>query len=317
MAGDGIDLKVKMTDNQVERIEVEECPLCRSGSERHQLFDSIEESGYRERYQICQRCGLVFQSPRMSAAALDDFYAANYRQTVQGSAGPTEKDLRMQYARARHFIDFSTPCLGQVKKCLDIGSSAGILLETLHDSYGCRTLGIEPGEAYADFSRGKGFQVISDIKALELEHENSFDLITMGHTLEHIPEPADFLRTLRQRWLSPGGHLLLEVPNLFGHFSFERAHVIAFSKSTLAALLRRAGFEVLKVKVHGQPRSHLIPLYITIIARGMDEVTDELAIRSTSAGVKARRTIGMLWHRIASRFLTRWAWLPWPEVDTV
>jgi 2-polyprenyl-3-methyl-5-hydroxy-6-metoxy-1,4-benzoquinol methylase len=252
----------------------------------------------------------------MTDSALDEYYAAEYRQSVQGSTEPIEKDLRIQHARAKHFKEFSAPWLRNLKKCLDIGSSTGVLLGLIAGAYGCEGFGIEPGEAYADFSKEKGFQVVSDIKDLDKVHENSFDLITMGHTLEHIPEPAEFLQRLRVRWLSPGGHLLLEVPNLYGHYSFETAHLIAFSKSTLSELLRRAGFEVLEVKAHGYPRSHLIPLYITLIARGMEEITDNESVQTTSVGVKVRRRFGMLWHQVASKLLTRWAWLPWPEVDS-
>ena len=265
-------------------------------------------------YRICERCGLVFQSPRMTNAALDDYYAAEYRQSVQGSSEPTEKDIRMQHARANHFLEFTTPWIRTVTKCLDVGSSTGILLETFRNSYQCNGVGIEPGEAYANFSREKGFLVLSDIKHLEGVHENSFDLITLGHTLEHIPDPFDFLKTLRERWLSPAGHILLEVPNLYGHHSFEQAHLIAFSKATLLELLRQTGFQVLKVRVHGTPRSRLIPLYITVLAKGNELAAERNTVRSSSNGVKARRKVGMLWRQIATQLLPRWAWLPWPEV---
>lgn len=299
------------------RVQVESCPLCNSDRRSHFDFASIEEHGDHLHYRICKRCGLVFQSPRMSEETLDQYYDSEYRESLQGSSGPTEKDLRMQHARATHLLEFSSTWVKSIGKCLDVGSSSGALLETFQAAHGCEGIGIEPGHAYAEYSREGGFRVVADIQDLEKEHENSFDLIAMGHTLEHIPEPAEFLLELRERWLSPNGYLLLEVPNLYGHQSFERAHLFAFSKSTLQELLRRTGFQILDVKVHGYPRSHLIPLYLTILAHGLDRTPVGDVVRSTSSGVRARRKLGMLWHQLASRLLSRWAWLPWPEVERV
>lgn len=298
----------------IERVRVERCPLCRSESTEHSYFETTKNAGEDE-YRICDRCGLVFQSPRMTQESLDAFYAAEYRESVQGSAEPTDKDLRMQYARAKHLLEFLNLMPSSVSKCLDIGSSTGILLETLRNSYGCEGVGIEPGEAYASFSREKGFQIVSDVQELDAVHEHSFELVTMGHTLEHIPEPMDYLVALRERWLVPSGYLLLEVPNLYGHHALERAHLSAFSKETLRETLRQAGYDVLKVKVHGYPRSLIIPLYITLLARGVEPILQLGEANSSSRGVRVRRKLGMCWRWVATKLAPRWAWLPWPEID--
>jgi len=60
-----------------------------------------------------------------------------------------------------------------------------------------------------------------------------FDLVSMAHVLEHIPNPVEYLSDLRERYLTPDGWLLIEVPNLYAHDSFEIAHSIAFSSHTL------------------------------------------------------------------------------------
>jgi SAM-dependent methyltransferase len=305
-------MKVKQSKLS-ERIQVYSCPLCRSEATKHHFFEKIKEAGGDE-YRICDRCGLVFQSPRMTQIALDAYYAAEYRESVQGSAEPTEKDLRMQTARADHLVDFSSQVFTNVNKCMDIGSSAGLLLEAFRNKYGCEGFGIEPGEAYANFSRDKGFQAVSDIQDLDGMHEHTFDLVTMSHTLEHIPGPVDYLVALRKNWLIPSGYLLLEVPNLYGHHAMERAHLIAFSEATLRETVRQAGYDVLKVEVHGYPRSRLIPLYITLLARGRESIPPVQKISSKSTGVRAKRFLGMRWRWIATKLAPRWAWLPWPEI---
>jgi SAM-dependent methyltransferase len=251
----------------------------------------------------------------MTEEGLNAFYAAEYRNYVQGSEQPIDKDLRMQFARAKHLIHFSKPFIKQIHRCLDIGSSTGILLETFYRVYKCEGVGIEPGQAYASFSREKGFHIVSDIQQLDSAYEGSFDLVSMGHTLEHIPEPVDYLVELRERWISPSGYLLLEVPNLYGHHAFERAHLIAFSKQTLRESLQQAGYKVLRIKVHGHPRSRLIPLYITVLAQRKDLGSEKLAVNSSSKGVRLKRRQAMMWRRFVTRIAARWAWLPWPEIN--
>lgn len=297
------------------RVEVDLCPLCRSGSHLHSFFESVRENEGLEKYRMCERCGLVFQSPRMTEGGLNAFYAAEYRSYVQGSELPIDKDLRMQYARAKHLSHFSKPYIKQIHRCLDIGSSTGILLETLNSAYQCEGVGIEPGQAYASFSREKGFHIVADIQHLDSEYEGSFDLVSMGHTLEHIPEPVDYLVELSERWISPLGYLLLEVPNLYGHHAFERAHLIAFSKQTLRESLQQAGYKILRIKVHGHPRSRLIPLYITALAQRVDLRPEKLVVNSSSKGVRLKRRLAMLWRRFVTRMAPRWAWLPWPEIN--
>lgn len=308
---------MKMSDTQalqLERTEVIRCPLCKSESQAHHFFESVNGTDGGDVYRLCDRCGLVFQSPRMTKRALSAFYKAEYRQMAQGDVGPTEKDLRIQSARARNLLKFSAPFLTEAGRCLDIGSSSGILLKTFRDAYGCEGVGIEPGEAYANHCRAQGFNVVADIEELDQVHAHSFDLVTMGHTLEHLLDPLDYLVKLRTNWLTPHGHLLVEVPNLYGHYALERAHLVAFSKETLLEIMRQAGYETVRLKVHGFPRSRLIPLYITLLTRVSDDHGGMRAFQSSGRWVKARRRMGMRWRQIAERVAPRWAWLPWPEV---
>ena len=202
-----------------------------------------------------------------------------------------------------------------VNKCLDVGSSTGILLKAIREKYRCKVFGIEPGDAYREFSEKEEIPSVADLKELDRQHEKSFDLITMGHTLEHLPDPLSYLRTLKERWLKEGGHLLIEVPNLFGHTSFELAHLTAFSPQTLRSMLLQAGYEISKLHSHGSPRSKLIPLYITAIATGKAGRAEKSIFRTRPWWIRFRRRFGMQWNKQASRFLTRWARLPWPELE--
>jgi SAM-dependent methyltransferase len=292
---------------------VSNCPLC--DGERHRSFESVMDGERELVYQMCATCGMVFQSPRMTMEELDDFYQSEYRVLVQGQEGPSEKDRRVQAGRARHLVAFCKPHVSEVNLHLDIGSSAGSLMKAVKDAYGCASVGVEPGDAYREFSRHRSLQTVASLGELGAERRASFDLISMSHMLEHIPDPVQYLEMLRGDWLTPDGYILVEVPNLFGHQSYELAHLLAFSPPSLKQTLQVAGFEVIALKAHGNPRSQWIPLYITALARVDGGGQAQKNVRWRSSSVRLQRRLGMLWHRGVTRFLPGFAWLPFPPLD--
>jgi hypothetical protein len=102
--------------------------------------------------------------------------------------------------------------------------------------------------------------------------------------------------------------LLIEVPNLYVHDSFEIAHMSSFSQHTLGQTLLKAGFEVVAYMKHGKPRSELLPLYLTVIARtttggGLQPIKPEILVRQ-------KRNLGMFIRRLIQKLFPNRAWLP-------
>jgi SAM-dependent methyltransferase len=82
-----------------------------------------------------------------------------------------------------------------------------------------------------------------------------FDVVTMWHVLEHLPDPAAALAEAR-RVLQADGLLVIEVPNL-GSLTFRLCrerwwpldvprHLLHFTPQTLGRLLDAGGFEVVR-----------------------------------------------------------------------
>jgi SAM-dependent methyltransferase len=251
----------------------------------------------------------------MSDEELAGFYVAGYRQAVQGTEGPTEKDLRVQAGRARNLRAFCSSFLGKVSRHLDIGSSAGALLQEFAGTYGCASVGIEPGEAYRKISRAHGLKVYGALDELDEGQRNSFDLVSIIHVLEHLPDPVGYLRQLREMWMTPGGYLLVEVPNLFGHHSVELSHLAIFSSHTLRQTLERAGFNVMKTTTHGRPRSPILRLYITALARAARSLGQPAHPRYSSRGVRLRRRWALWWLETLTKKLPNWTWRELPELQ--
>lgn len=286
---------------------VETCPLC--GSAESRLFDQRRFLDRPVANRVCSRCGLVYQSPRMSDAELDAFYAGEYRRMYQGAEGPGAKDLAVQQGRAAALAGFARARLPAVSRHLDIGCSAGLLLERFRQEYGCRAVGVEPGEAYRAYASDRGLEVHPSLEALQAAGLERFDLISLAHVLEHIGDPVAYLRRLRRDFLSPDGRLLVEVPNLYAHDCFEVAHLVSYSPHTLNETLRQAGFEVAAVQRHGRPRSELLPLYLTALARPADNGHAPTRI-APERFPALRRRLGMLHRRLLTRLAPRRAWLP-------
>jgi hypothetical protein len=283
-----------------------QCILC--GKTESELFDQRAIHGYTVTNRLCSNCGLVYQSPRMSDDELAAFYRREYRQLYQGSEGPTPKDLAVQEQRAESLLAFTKMQVDELSHHLDVGCSAGLLLLRFQDGYGCQAVGIEPGDTYRAYAEEHGLRVYETLEGLGDELQNRFELISIVHVLEHLPSPVDYLSTLRKKWLSRNGYLLVEVPNLYSHESFEVAHLVSYSPHTLTQTLQQAGFEVTALEQHGRPRSEIHPLYLTALARAAATlISDEIQLES---GVRRKRQVGMLRRRILTRLFPKTAWIP-------
>jgi 2-polyprenyl-3-methyl-5-hydroxy-6-metoxy-1,4-benzoquinol methylase len=159
-------------------------------------------------------------------------------------------------------------------RVLDIGCATGALLEKLRDR-GWAVTGVEISAPQADYARRTRNL---DIRQLSLEENRfspgEFDLVLASHLIEHLNDPASFVREAG-RILAPGGRLILTTPNIDGFQArlfrgrwrsaiFD--HLYLFSKKTLSALLERAGFEVEKTVTWGGLAAGIAPGWIKRLA---------------------------------------------------
>ena len=103
---------------------------------------------------------------------------------------------------------------------LDIGAGTGDFLSVAKND-GWNTTGIEPSERAKAIAIGKGISFVSNTTDLA---DSSFDVITMWHVLEHVPD-LDFQIKELKRLLKPSGTLIVAVPNFK---SFDAKHYGAF-----------------------------------------------------------------------------------------
>ena len=102
-------------------------------------------------------------------------------------------------------INSHQPLKGRI---LDIGAGTGdFLLEAKNQNWDI--LGIEPNDKAKGIALGKGIKFGDTIERLE---SNSFDVITMWHVLEHVPDVEHQVAELK-RLLKPSGTIIIAVPN--------------------------------------------------------------------------------------------------------
>ncbi|MFN0062943.1 MAG: class I SAM-dependent methyltransferase [Myxococcaceae bacterium] len=214
------------------------CNVC--GGELTLRFKDAADPDSRERFDVlgCARCGLGHTQP--VPKDLSRYYMSSYH---GGRHGITARYCAWRRVRWIHRL---APRPGTV---LDVGCGEGTFLLALKKR-GWRPFGTElnPERAHA-----AGLSVAKTLDALPAEAR--FDVITLWHSLEHLPDPFATLRDLTRR-LSPEGVIVIAVPNAMGfqaqvfgkkwlHLDVPR-HLFHFGPLALAKALRKAGLTIEK-----------------------------------------------------------------------
>jgi len=137
-------------------------------------------------------------------------------------------------------------------KILDIGAGVGDFLSVAKKD-GWEIIGVEPSEKAKAIAKNKGVAFVESLNDLE---NNSFDVITMWHVLEHVPDLENQIKELK-RLIKPSGTIFIAVPN-FNSFdakyygSFWAAydvpiHLWHFSKTAIKKLFAKENLELQKV----------------------------------------------------------------------
>ncbi|MBI9040855.1 MAG: class I SAM-dependent methyltransferase [Lutibacter sp.] len=111
----------------------------------------------------------------------------------------------------------------ETKNLLDVGCGTGDFLATCN-SNGWNVVGVEPNQSAKNLARQKissSSKIHQNIFEIKLER---FDVITLWHVLEHVPDLEEYISQL-QKLLKPNGVLVVAVPN---YKSFDAIHYKQF-----------------------------------------------------------------------------------------
>jgi SAM-dependent methyltransferase len=188
----------------------------------------------------CDACGFVQLTEPPSETYYDD-----YLMTVSHSP-----QMRLyQQAQAEKLVErFGL----RGKRAVEVGCGDGHYLSILA-GLGVDAVGTEPSARFRAVALETGLQVHGGyVTVADGVPGAPYDAFVTREVLEHVPDPNDFLRALRE-CLTPDGVGLVEVPSLEqalerGRFyDFFPDHVNYFSAGTLARALETNGFHVCEI----------------------------------------------------------------------
>ena len=161
---------------------------------------TLNEKKYTAILRYCNKCGFVQQqcSTKLNKFLNDVYSLDGFISTPPGysSWGDT---------RAQDIIKFIDENIESPRSILEIGCHSGYLLSNLQKRYGCKALGVEPGDIK---NPPENIMIIRDFFPTEKLANEKFDLIVCQAVLEHVFDPLNFLRSIRKH-LTDKGILLI------------------------------------------------------------------------------------------------------------
>jgi hypothetical protein len=179
-------------------------------------------------YIVCNDCGLVMQSPRMTDERIRYYYSSG---TYRGSLGMTVEAMDADEKKRSDEVAAWLLSRGVTPKShLDVGSSRGYLLENM---------GAAIAHGLDEMNYSTAHMITRDAQA------QVYDLVTSVHCLEHTTDP---LKELQYYKSMSSDKVYIEVPGekcTGGPLRF--AHLYYFPPETLFSMIERCGLRILEM----------------------------------------------------------------------
>ena len=285
------------------------CPSCLA--REHWEVDRRGECGLR----ICQRCSLLFVSPRPTREETDAIYSREYFEGTSEFGNPEGYQAHAggYLARARFLVDWLRSKTGMSGgRWLDVGCGPGYLVEAAALA-GFEASGVDVSLDAVEAGIGRG---------LQLQHGAAEDLVrmvkpgvqvvSMLDTLFHVREPRQVLSAASEL-LSPGGILLAGpfdlgpgpsiAPGQSRRFDFEKLgvpeHLSFVNQRSMECVLPELGFTQLRFEPMVQSPGAVIKKHASFIPTWLLDVLRRI--------LRAFPHLRMWLHRLAGRQVNRQA----------
>jgi len=189
------------------------CPICKSIRYKPNLT-CLDHTVSRETFQIvtCESCGFKFTNPRPYAVDLGKYYRSedyvSHSNTNKGFINSTYQVVR-KYTLFKKLQLISKHF--KTGNILDIGCGTGEFLNICKNAK-WKTFGIEPDSDARNMAINNYGLDVRDELDLNSFEDASFDIISMWHVLEHVPELNERILEIK-RLIKPNGVVIIAVPN--------------------------------------------------------------------------------------------------------
>ncbi|MCI8338936.1 MAG: methyltransferase domain-containing protein [Lachnospiraceae bacterium] len=210
------------------------------------------------------RDSFIFHFGSASFRALDRAKSEEYQSILRKNKQIFEEKWKIRwgyFSHVRHdLLGYIEEERGRAFSVLEIGCASGATLLEIGNRYpGAGLYGIELDRAVVDMASHYLDIVQGDIQEKRNPFGRRYDYIVLGDVLEHLRDPEDILRELKD-WLNPGGCLVISVPNimhisvleplLHGRFTYrdegilDRTHLKFFTRTELVEMMGRCGYAI-------------------------------------------------------------------------
>lgn len=192
-----------------------QCPLCGSAdiSKRLSVIDSTV-SGEVFAVFHCADCSLRFTQDVPDADSIGKYYKSeDYISHTNTSKGLVNRLYQLVRKKAlkqkRKLIEKTTGIKNG--NLLDVGSGTGSFAAEMKND-GWQVTGLEPDEDARKVAEEINGIKLSSIELIYNLPAGNFDVITLWHVLEHVPDLAGYIKQFKTL-LKPDGKLFIAVPN--------------------------------------------------------------------------------------------------------
>jgi 2-polyprenyl-3-methyl-5-hydroxy-6-metoxy-1,4-benzoquinol methylase len=232
------------------------CPICKSNEKKilYRLCDNMKIMGadFPETPSFiakCKKCGLIYMDTKASQKDFLSYY-------MYGAVAPKYYDMFGQEDTDEyyhHLHELMKPYIGTDSRMLDIAGAWGEFAGYM-SRLGYRDVTVlDPNEKCISSANKFGVKtLLTDSTGMGDAADNSFDMVILNHSLEHILDVDSTMRNI-SRVLKDEGYLFIEVPDIEGYadeaaapFNFlTYEHVLHMSMNDIENLAGEYGFEIL------------------------------------------------------------------------
>jgi 2-polyprenyl-3-methyl-5-hydroxy-6-metoxy-1,4-benzoquinol methylase len=236
---------------------IEKCPICR-GESQQDFLEAVDHNVSNDRFKIveCVACSFRFTNPIPTKETIGDYYKSeNYVSHSGTKKGLINRVYHIVRSRAIKQKENLASKYAKERTILDIGCGTGDFLGYCK-SQNWETLGLEPDQSARKIALESNTIEAKDLNHLYSLEENTFDVISMWHVLEHVYNLNKDIEQYK-KILKKDGSLIVAVPNCSSkdaeHYKSCWAaydlpiHLYHFRPDNMKQLFSKHGMEVVKI----------------------------------------------------------------------
>jgi 2-polyprenyl-3-methyl-5-hydroxy-6-metoxy-1,4-benzoquinol methylase len=226
----------------------------------HPFLEVKDHSVSRENFQLIENLeyGFLETTPQPSAGSLPDYYKSEDYISHTDSKRNLFEILyhlvrKISLKQKLKLINDST---STEKNLLDVGCGTGDFLQVAKQN-NWNVSGIEPNKPARQIANNKTDNSVFEIEQLLKFQPESFNIITLWHVLEHLPNLEEHIQVFK-KLLKPNGTLIIAVPNyksydaeyyqeFWAAYDVPR-HLWHFNKDSISKLVSKVAMKVVKTK---------------------------------------------------------------------